>query len=681
MENDRRRSCARHPRWAAVGIVLAALAPTPAAQAARGIIDANQHPVLPADGCNHVPAFPTLGASSDVSLQVYHVSKNLAELPQARCYNHYSKPRIFSDDATFSNLACNSRQLDYIDTICADINDNDPLAGTARGVEHYEHWEGELTDRAKNGETIGGFNTWPDGGCAQAMMADFATHVRDSGCAGMKPYLQPVVPLSPNGTLTRATGSNPRRLLWNGNPATLIGFGHMGALAAGSRTILVGSGPNDGYLGTLRHYGANLTRIWAIEQWAGLATCHTPQLEGLTPFSGTWAGGYDLSVEGLNPSFFKRLREFAQLAADRGIVVQLDLFDKHGLQNFSCRPKWDGSPYNMLHNTTPEGNRFIDGSGLDTFCSCGPCGADALDSPNEQHCNTINAVLRDNRIKPIHKAYLERVAKEVGGVGNMIFEIMNEMKANQDWVDIGEDWQINDVAKRLNLELPVFVARDAFNDESGELISLGGKSPDAGNGSTWIGNNAKVQRTLDAETGIQMGKAVSNSAATTWRGSIALANLSPKTAVSVRGVIRPGATAMTVGLSEDTSPTQRVIRVVASSPPVLVPYRPLDFVLESKYDAFTTTYAIVGAGASGYAETDVRLQVNYQYTPPTADLFLNSVPVLQGIPLTAPNLPEVSYAYFLGSKGSNFILGESSIDNFEADVYCSVEGAPYNCAP
>jgi len=72
--------------------------------------------------------------------------------------------------------------------------------------------------------------------------------------------------LDPNGVIdvSPPSAGNQRAVRWNGSPVTLIGFGHMGALAAGDRTLLVKSGTQDGYLGSIRKYRANLLRVWAI---------------------------------------------------------------------------------------------------------------------------------------------------------------------------------------------------------------------------------------------------------------------------------------------------------------------------------------------------------------------------------------------------------------------------------
>ncbi len=691
MEDGRKRCSASRSRLVIIGIAVAALTAPPAARAARGVINANQHPVNTLDGCSPPlpeppdPAFSILGASPDVSMQAYHVSKDWADLTQARCYNHFEKPRIFSDDASFAGLPCNSRQLQYIDEICDDIDDTDSLALKARGVEHYEHWEGSLSALAKNGDTIGGYSTWPAGGCAQTMLLNYASHVRDSGCAGMKVGSQPVVPISPNGTLRRDTGTNPRRLLWNGNPATLIGFGHMGALAANERSLLVGYQPPppapfvDGYLGSLRKYGANLTRIWAIEQFSGLATCHEPLLEGLTPFSGSFAADYNLSVEGLSPAFFRRLRQFAQLAADRGIVVQLSLWDRHSLVHRTCQGAWGGSPYNMENNTT-QNPRFIDGSGLDTVCACRPCGRIMGEEPEDTPCNTIDEILNDSHIVPIHRAYLQRVAHEVGGVGNMIFEIMNEMYADRDWPSIGEGWQRESVAAPLSLELPVWVSRDAFNDE--DAIDLAGKPPDAGPIS-WLGVvNAKVWPAEDPETQIRMGKvrAFPDSTAYEMKGALAIpiSPPNPRTALAVRANIwRQSGTKMELGFSSGGG---EWLRVELTSPQILSTASRV--AITKKLGP--TTYTLASAVAAVGFDYDIQLFVDLSDTVLGArgTVYVNSAPVAGLTDIALSTLPVLNYAEFRGSRtGGYYTYAHGSVDNFEADVYCSDPNPPFNCAP
>ncbi len=657
----------------------------PVALAQRGIISGNQHPVVFGDPCDQQP-FQALARSQDVGASSYHIDKVHNTFVQARCYvNNTSsdqKPKIYSDDASFTGATRNEKQKGYIGEICSAIQNH----SKPRGFENYEHYEAILADKAKLGLTIGGWNTWQTDGTPWPGARDMMAYIHDSGCAGLAMN----APMSPNGTLTRGISpdiSFPHTevFFWNGEPATLIGFSHMGALAAGNRAILLRTGANDGFLDTLRTYRANLTRIWAIEQWTGRAVCPSPHAEGLTPFSGSYPD-YDLSISGLNPLFFARLREFAQLAADRGIVVQLSLFDKHGLidNDINCPGQWPSSPYNRDANLPTID--FLDGGDLNgACCQANDCGSiELFDSENDgNQCNTLDAFLNDSRIVPIQNAYLELVAKEVGGVGNMIFEIMNEMKSGVDWntngSGAGAKWQKDYVACRMFQELPTFVARDAFNGELGN-IGLNGKLPDAGGGTGWTGNNAETWGNQDAQTGIWMGSAVPRGLAgqSTWRGKLALSNVSQQTSVSTRGVITPGLNHLEIGLSAGTV-VNDLIRVVGYPQSTRFPAPPLEISLETVHNNQTTTYATTGVGAWAFGKTDVRLLVNYQTTPPSADVYVNSEPVLTGVVLSdAP--PSTSVAYFKGWKpaGQSFAEGENSIDNFEADVF---DGNPGACQP
>lgn len=230
-----------------------------------------------------------------------------------------------------------------------------------------------------------------------------------------------------NGTVNTESGSL-RRLRWkevintttvDNNPKRLVGYGFMGALAAGDARL--GIGP---YLRDLRAHNVNFTRVWAIESWTGQASSSS---EGPTPFAGTLAGDYNLDQD--SPIFYDRLRRFAQEAADRGIVVQLSLFDKHGLICPDNPGAYFHSPYKDGNNV--EAQNYMD----DTWQGCSCTALSGGDGPGNllaQNCHPLRMFLgqgnttKELALRALHARYLRRVGEEVGGVGNMIFEVINE---------------------------------------------------------------------------------------------------------------------------------------------------------------------------------------------------------------------------------------------------------------
>jgi hypothetical protein len=638
-------------------VVAATMAQTHRDSASAAVINTNQHR-FDVESCNDpqgapYPPFWNLAQDSRISLSAYHLRPNEPGLFEtARCLRNVQKPRIYDDDAGFTSL---TEPKSWILAICNDVRNDPDLIGR----EHYEHWASSLTEKALRGELVGGFNTWPAGGLAREMATWISNPIQ--GCA---------TTLDPNGTLdvSPASGGDQRVVRWNGSPATLIGFGHMGALAAGDRTLLVKSGTQDGYLGSIRKYRANLVRIWAIEQWTGKAICQTdPNVEGLTPFSGSFQT-YDLSIDGLNPLFFQRLREFSQLAADRGIVTQISLFDRAGLINPPCKGQWLHSPYNKEANH-PDIN-FLNGSSMSS-CGCGnPCtpGADPFFWEEEPTaCTTFDGMLNDSSIRPIHNAYIRRMAQEIGGIGNVIFEIINEMNKFAHWTAIGEAWQGDYVACQLSKELPTFTTRDAFN-AGGPGQGLNAKAPDAGTG-TWTAANALVQRTQDPETLIQMGALRGRPDATVslMRGALALGTSPNRHELGVRANVGfTGGSNMSLGFSSISNPASasaNLLRVELGQTMLMAACKRVAIVKKTggTTQQLGSTCVLVPEGAEVQFLVDV--------VAAKGKVLVDGHIVLDDVALgTLPS--SLAFAYFHGWKASGpYRETDGFVDNFEANIY------------
>ena len=214
--------------------------------------------------------------------------------------------------------------------------------------------------------------------------------------------------LAPGGRLTR---EGPR-LLWNGEPITLMGFSLYGMLANTRHDLRA-------YLDVLHDRGINFTREWCFDQWTALALRGKLQgsgepgyLTGLSPFVGTSPAslpGEPYDLERLNDAFFEHLRRFVRLAWERGIVVQVSLFDRHGLRRPKNNPnepgRWADSPFNARNNRQ------------DILTIEGPV----------EHPAAWTG-MDGSEIGRVQRSYLERVVQELRGFGNVILEIMNEPK-------------------------------------------------------------------------------------------------------------------------------------------------------------------------------------------------------------------------------------------------------------
>lgn len=350
------------------------------AAAGSPIISANPHPVAcPASA----PPQVAVANDPEVDANAYHTlgsnSTCTVNTVTASSFPSYGKPKIISSDG--GRWTTNQEVTDWMATIVA--------AGA-----HYEHFE-QLFDAACTG-------TCPMEGDIISDASDFP-----GGSHSIRVALgQHATRLLPNGLLTRLND----KFYWtgSGSPITLMGYSWMGALTGLNFDI-------DGYLDVLQSYGINLTRVWAIEQWTALAVDapDAPRVSnGLTPFGGNLTSKWNLNQ--LNNVFFSRAKRFVQAAADRGIVVQFTLFEHVGLlKSASEYGNSLGSPYNKANNV----NGYFD---YDPVASGkAPSGFTGRDG---------------TAIGTVHRAFLARVARELGAYENVIFEIMNE-PSDGEWPD------------------------------------------------------------------------------------------------------------------------------------------------------------------------------------------------------------------------------------------------------
>ena len=214
------------------------------------------------------------------------------------------------------------------------------------------------------------------------------------------------------------------QILWNEEPVTLMGFSLYGMLSTSRHDL-------EHYLDKLASNGVNFTREWCIDQWTGQAIggnspvsdCRPPGGNGydemgipgyqtaLNPFAGGRRHNMDppvssqdlYNLEQFNQTYFDRLRTFVALAWERGIVVQISLFDNHGLRNTGEPGRWKHSPYNN-DNNHPQ---------------------DYLDIGTATYPTTFTGQ-DDTAIGQINRAFVRNVVETLRPYGNVIFEVMNE---------------------------------------------------------------------------------------------------------------------------------------------------------------------------------------------------------------------------------------------------------------
>jgi hypothetical protein len=431
----------------------------------------------------------------------------------AKCYDNHSKPRIFSDDGAFPppgddahpSIMCGppgheTIQACYIKQLC------DTASTRPRGKFHYEHWDEFGEKQLQSGESISSYADW------DIESKTFIEWIR-SRVLDVNPCFDF---LAQNGTIYRNDGANEEALRWktasSDGAVNLIGFGAMGAIAAGPRLNI------ENYLHALRVNRVNLTRVWQVDQWVALTDQVAPPYiaqEGLTPFVGHWDyynGFESYSLSRINPKFLIQLRNFVQTASDHGVVVQLSLFDKHGLRNSNtqvtgnpnCRGQWAGSPYNSLNNDSG----YIFDEQMDS-CACADPSCYA--HPTNLFVDPVaSPVFADNY------RLIEATLREVGGIGNVIFEIINEQRFDQDWrgdadhngIYDGEQWQL-EVARQVNARLAQAVTRDAFNGVAGPA-GLNGRTSNTGE--IWSANShARIVNTAEGgDSGLFMGRVQSD---------------------------------------------------------------------------------------------------------------------------------------------------------------------------
>lgn len=344
----------RAVRWSARGGLLVLMFIASPGFAGRRLVTANLHPTAHANNpCSFEPEecpedisppLENLAAFDRLGGGAFHVRFD-CQVVKARCeYAHNGRTKILSSDVKDTRPEDVQRWIQFEEILTRDHE---------VGQIHFEHFDRCLSRWAGAGNAIlnplGSVDDFPTAAECENLQPPIFIGPRamlewmrdDSGASATETRLLQ------NGTLLTQSGS-PRKLRWKAfeagtfdeDPKRLVGLGYMGALAAGDSRLAIGP-----YMRALRDHNVNLTRVWSVEQWTGLPPTGS---EGVTPFAGTFAGDYNLGED--SPVFYDRLRRFAQEGADRGVVVQLSLFDKHGLICPAIDGRYKDSPYKNGNN-------------------------------------------------------------------------------------------------------------------------------------------------------------------------------------------------------------------------------------------------------------------------------------------------------------------------------------------
>ncbi|HIE08796.1 MAG TPA: DUF4038 domain-containing protein [Armatimonadetes bacterium] len=165
---------------------------------------------------------------------------------------------------------------------------------------------------------------------------------------------------------------------------------------------------------TLKAHGLNLARVWLF--W-GLEQFPPPiSRRNIVPYLRTGPGRandgrpkYDLTR--FNPSFFQRLRDMCKAARERGIFLQLVLFDAWAIKHPHL---WRLHAFHRDNNINgADGDPARTGKGTDRrrgFCSMG-----------------------NPRVLELQKLYIRKVVEATNEFENVYFEVANENYYSPEW--------------------------------------------------------------------------------------------------------------------------------------------------------------------------------------------------------------------------------------------------------
>ncbi|MFN7922715.1 MAG: cellulase family glycosylhydrolase [Bryobacteraceae bacterium] len=211
------------------------------------------------------------------------------------------------------------------------------------------------------------------------------------------------------GSPIRLHPTNPHYYEFRGQPTILLTSGeHYGAVLNGRFNYVR-------YLDTLKADGLNLTRTFAglyreVPGDFGITgnTLAPADAAFVSPYLRTAPGGKDklgrFDLKKWNPAYWQRLKAFIEAAGQRGIVVELTLFCV-----FYQDRMWELSPLNSINNVNGVGS------------------APRGEALSMKHPDLV----------AVQEEFVRKVASELRGYDNLIYEICNEPYVTQ----TPDDWQ------------------------------------------------------------------------------------------------------------------------------------------------------------------------------------------------------------------------------------------------
>ena len=249
----------------------------------------------------------------------------------------------------------------------------------------------------------------------------------------------------------RVHPENPRYFVDGGRPVVLMGRYHADFICSTDEHF---TRSLPGYMDYLaRELNANFTQAWAIMIFSGRKEAEYGVNTGgpqLMPFLRTGPGTnyygeprYDLTH--FDPAYFARFHEFLRATREHGIYVEVTLFDICGLKQGGTwygafDPRWRSHPFHPANNINDVGLPADHALGAGRFFN-----------------------LRNTKLRAIQEAYVDRVLKELGGYGHVIFNVCNEYDGPFEWQ---EHW-----VRRIKARCPDRLV--AVNNHDGKGVPSG----------------------------------------------------------------------------------------------------------------------------------------------------------------------------------------------------------------
>jgi hypothetical protein len=216
-----------------------------------------------------------------------------------------------------------------------------------------------------------------------------------------------------------------RQLLYVGRPVSLAGI--MAGTGSQTTTDFMDP-PFDDDFARLTQHDNNFHRHWLTPYWA-FSPVQKPETERRR--NSVFQRSLEPKMPGArwllfdyNYDYFSRLQGMLTRASQLGIVVQLVLFDRSGLDTTGsggpeswppgANPgypvrRWDDSPWNVDNNDQP----FLQGTNKGT--------------PENPKINALPEFFLENPpLRKAQQAYIEQVVNATKGYWNVFYEIMNE---------------------------------------------------------------------------------------------------------------------------------------------------------------------------------------------------------------------------------------------------------------